>query len=137
MRLRQKEQAILASKTKNQMAKLEPLKSVNNKYLGLFRSDDYNNQAIKIGRNLYDIDISKIDPTKAKKPNRVPTPDPAAAALRRRPEQELLRPEAEERPPLHSRDVPQPAAEQGHQEAPGQGVVAPHPGRRSTAGSSP
>lgn len=50
---------------------MDPLKSVNNDYLGMFKKDDYNNNNIKIGRNLNDIDTSKIDPTKTKKPNRV------------------------------------------------------------------
>jgi hypothetical protein len=42
---------------------MENLLTVNNRYLGVFKKDDINNNSIKIGRSLQQVDSSKIDPT--------------------------------------------------------------------------
>ena len=56
------------------MARLQPLFTVNNDYLGMFKKEDYNNGQIKIGRSFLEVDVSKIDPTKAKPKNSLPLP---------------------------------------------------------------
>lgn len=61
-----KEQAILNARTKTDIARMEPMLTVNNNYLGMFRKDDPNNNSIKIGTSLQSVDLSKVDPTKVK-----------------------------------------------------------------------
>ena len=61
----------MGTRLKNDLARLEPLFTVNNEYLGMFKKDDYNNSQIKIGRSFLDVDVSKIDPTKIKPKNSV------------------------------------------------------------------
>lgn len=77
-----KEQSIVIGRTRNDLARLEPLFGVNNKLLGMFKKDDYNNSQIKIGHSLLEVDLSKVDPTKTKPPNRVRSIEPASVAFR-------------------------------------------------------
>lgn len=53
---------------------MEPLFTVNNSYLGLFRKDDYNNDKIKIGKSFSEVEVGQIDPTKTRPPNKLPLP---------------------------------------------------------------
>jgi hypothetical protein len=66
-----KEQSIVMNRTRNDVARLEPLFTVNNGLLGMFKKDDYNNDQIKIGHSFLEVDLAKVDPSKAKPKNKV------------------------------------------------------------------
>lgn len=102
-----KEQSIVMNKTRNDVARLEPLFTVNNNVLGMFKKDDYNNDKIKIGHSLNDVDLAKVDPSKAKPKRSVVLVHAAPFAFReagvRRRHQE------QERLSVQQREIPEPA----------------------------
>lgn len=74
----------MSNKNKNDIARLEPMYSVNNSYFAIAKKDEPNNNSIKIGKSLNQIDLSKVDPTKTKQLNTVTDLYIASAANRKR-----------------------------------------------------
>lgn len=98
--MNKKETGIVSNKNKNDIARLEPMYSVNNSYFALAKKQEPNNNSIKIGTSLNQVDLSKVDPTKSKQMNTVSTLSAAAHAFRKW-EWDTLLPQRHQRQDLH------------------------------------